>query len=366
MKLGKEFKTGFLVTSICYLVLGIVLLVYPAFSQRMLCYALGAITVIYGVVHVVTYFARTDFEEIYRLDFATGVVMTIIGVYIIAQPAKVMTLLHIILGCAILLDSLIKLQNAIDLKRLGSRIWWSVLALSLITGALGLVLLLSTSYAMFTLTQFIGLCLVVDGCVNVWSFLFLSINLSKLRKTRAQALAEAEEKAHAVDVDAQPMPAEQPASAPYAAEAAPQTAAPSAPVTEPAAFADAAAAPVLELAPDAVTPLPDAPAAQTEAAPAASVQPDSSAQPAASEGAVPAKKKFSFRSLFGFDDADSTAAPAQADAGAMAQKADTVRAAVEAQDDAADAGAAGSGAAAEAGTGAAAASAPQPGENTPV
>ena len=45
MKMGKEFKISFVLVSVCYLVLGLVLLFYPSFSQRMLCYALGGISV---------------------------------------------------------------------------------------------------------------------------------------------------------------------------------------------------------------------------------------------------------------------------------------------------------------------------------
>ena len=231
MKLGKEFKIGFVLMSVCYLALGVVLLFYPEFSQQMLCYVLGAITVVYGLVHIVTYFARTEFEEIYRLDLTTGIVMTGAGLYVIANSVSVANILHVLVGCAILLDSLVKLQNAIDLKRLSSRIWASVLALSILTSVLGAVLVWRTEYLWFSPTQYFGVCLIVDGCVNVWSFLFLSINLNKLRKSlRAQQEAQAADAPVGAETQASPeateptdgvSPAsEAPATAPAGEEAA--------------------------------------------------------------------------------------------------------------------------------------------------
>lgn len=190
MKMAKEFKISFLIVTASYLVLGLVLLFYPAFSTTMLCYALGGITILYGVSHIVSYFSRTDFAETYNLDLVTGIVMTGCGIYIMVQPAVVTAVLNIVVGLAVCLDSLIKLQNSIDLKRLGSRVWWTVLVLSLITGLLGVLLLFYRGAGLLPVTQLIGISLVVDGCVNVWSFVFLSVNLRHLRKTRRQAADE--------------------------------------------------------------------------------------------------------------------------------------------------------------------------------
>ncbi len=181
MEFAKNFKKSFLLVSLCFLALGFVLLLYPTLSMRAICYTLGGITTLYGIFHLITYFSRTDFGEVYRFDFVVGVLLLCAGIYVIAQPLVVAQSLPVILGLAILVDSLIKLQNAIDLKRLASPLWWIVLVLAFITAALGITLMLDPFYTVVTLTRFIGVALVVDGCVNLWSFSFLSIQLKKLR-----------------------------------------------------------------------------------------------------------------------------------------------------------------------------------------
>lgn len=205
MKMAKEFKISYWLVTVCYLALGLVLLFYPDFSARMLCYTLGGITILYGLAHVVTYFLRSDFEDFYRLDLVTGLVLTGCGIFVMLRPEVVATMLHIIIGLAICLDSLIKLQNSIDLRRLQSRVWWVVLVLAVLTGALGITLLIYAGTGILTLMQFIGICLVFDGCVNLFSFTFLSVNLSRLRKARRLAAEQAEADANAIDVETIPV-----------------------------------------------------------------------------------------------------------------------------------------------------------------
>lgn len=188
MEFAKSFKKGFLLVSLCFLVLGVVLLVYPTLSMHLVCYALGGIVMIYGVLHLILYFSCTDFGDVYRLDFVTGVLMLCAGVYVIAQPYVVAQLLPVLLGIVILVDSLIKLQNALDLRRLGVRLWWTVLLACAVTAALGIVLVIDPFTAAKALTQFIGAALIVDACVNFWSFSFLAVKLNKLRHAVAQEM----------------------------------------------------------------------------------------------------------------------------------------------------------------------------------
>lgn len=206
MKLGKQYTWSFVIVSACYLALGALLLFYPAMRMSMLCYSLGGITVLYGVIHLVLYFARRDFEDLYRLDFVTGTVMAAVGVYVIANPAFSERYLPMLVGLAICLDSLIKLQNAIDLYRLHSRIWWTVLLLAVITGALGITLVFREQYTFFSQLQVLGASLLLDGCVNIWSLVFLSLNLKRLRKDRLTAEQVAQTVTAEDDVPDAPQP----------------------------------------------------------------------------------------------------------------------------------------------------------------
>ena len=211
MKFADDHKKSFLITSGCYLILGLVLLFFPQIDEMKICYALGGITVLMGLIYIIIYFARPTFTDVYRLDFVYGAVFMAGGVYAIAQPFVVAQWLYIIVGLAICVDSLIKLQNAIDLKRLNSSIWWAVLMMSLVTGTMGVMLLFAKTYAFVTPTQFIGISLIVDGIINIISFTTLAVNLKRLRKAKAEPEIMPEK-------EPQPTPAQQPEAAPAPAQ----------------------------------------------------------------------------------------------------------------------------------------------------
>lgn len=201
MKLERESKISLLVVTACYVLLGLVLLFCPQFTVTMLCYAVGGISIVYGVSRVVAYaLQREGWDEPYRFDLVVGLVFAGAGLYAILQSGVVAGFLNTVVGLAVCLDSLVKLQTAIDLQRLGSRVWVSVLVLAMVTGALGVVLFFYKGTGLLSALQFVGVSLVIDGCVNIWSFTFLAMNLARLRKARrAQAAAQSGPQADAPD-----------------------------------------------------------------------------------------------------------------------------------------------------------------------
>lgn len=203
MNLAKELKISLLVVTLCYVLLGLVLLFCPQFTVTMLCYAVGGICVVYGVSRAVAYVLRGEnWDEPYRFDLVIGMVFVGGGLYAILQSGVVAGFLGTLMGLAVCVDSLVKLQTAIDLKRLGSRVWVSVLLLAMLTGALGVLLFFYKGTGILSVLQFLGVCLVIDGCVNVWSFTFLGMNLFRLRKAKqAQAAADAAAQADAFAPD---------------------------------------------------------------------------------------------------------------------------------------------------------------------
>lgn len=182
MQFAKEFKKSVLGLTIGYLAVGIVLLCYPALMPTLLCYALGLLAVVFGITYIVSYFSRRTLTAFYRIDFAMGAALVLFGIYVFIYPNVIGGMLNLVLGLAIAFDTLLKMQNALDLQRLGNRLCWSVLVLAVITGVLSALLLWNVPIQGMEPMRFIGLCLVVDGCVNVWSYFVLLYALRKHRK----------------------------------------------------------------------------------------------------------------------------------------------------------------------------------------
>ena len=52
----KNRKLSFLLASILYLALGLVLLIWPGTATTVICYAFGAVLAIYGLVAIISFF----------------------------------------------------------------------------------------------------------------------------------------------------------------------------------------------------------------------------------------------------------------------------------------------------------------------
>ena len=53
-----NMKLSFLLAAVLYIILGLILLIWPGVSATVFCYAFGGILLIYGVVTIVSFFLR--------------------------------------------------------------------------------------------------------------------------------------------------------------------------------------------------------------------------------------------------------------------------------------------------------------------
>ena len=163
--------------------LGIVLLIWPGVSLRVLCTLLGVLVLLFGAVKLFSYFCEDRFDLAFQCDFALGLFAVVAGLLMVARPGSVVAALHILLGVYILVDGAFKLQTALDARRFGLNRWWSVLLLALLTCACGLLLVLSPFDGARALTRLLGLALVVDGVQN-FGVIIYTVRPGRLERRR--------------------------------------------------------------------------------------------------------------------------------------------------------------------------------------
>ena len=129
MKGIKSFRRTFLLIAALYLACGISLLVWPAQSGLVICYVFGGISLLYGAVQIIRYCCNAA-VSIFRYELVTGILCCAFGLFVILRADMVLAVLPFVFGCAIVFDSVMTLQNAIDLRRLGFSRWWLILLLA--------------------------------------------------------------------------------------------------------------------------------------------------------------------------------------------------------------------------------------------
>lgn len=160
-------KIGYIVMSAALCVLGIVMLCHPDFSIQAVGAVMGICLMAFGVVKVIGYLSRDLYRLAFQYDLAFGLLSLSLGILVLIKPGNLMTVLCLALGITILADGLFKVQIAVDARAFGLRPWWLILALAVLTGALGLALVFRPTESASMLVALLGVSLLAEGILNL-------------------------------------------------------------------------------------------------------------------------------------------------------------------------------------------------------
>ena len=163
----KIAKIGYISISILFCILGILLIIFPGTSEKVIGILCGILMILFGIVKIVGYFSKDLYRLAFQYDLAFGILMIILGIMLFRNPANLLNFICVILGVAVLSDGLFKIQMSLDAKRCGIREWWLIFAFAVITGAFGVLLIVKPAVSASFLTVLLGICLLLEGILNI-------------------------------------------------------------------------------------------------------------------------------------------------------------------------------------------------------
>lgn len=173
----KSLKMNYSVTALICAVLGLILLIWPGQSTQIVCITVGAVLGIYGVLQIIFYLATREKTMMSHSMMVLGIVLAVIGGFIVWKPETIMKAIPMIVGILIIIHGLHNGVQAIDLKKMGYSNWWIALLLAVLTVALGIILVCNPFDALDAVVRLIGIFLLYDGLSDIWI-------LSRVYKTR--------------------------------------------------------------------------------------------------------------------------------------------------------------------------------------
>ncbi|MCQ5078923.1 DUF308 domain-containing protein [Gemmiger formicilis] len=183
----RYIKSGMMLLSIAYIIIGMMLLIMPQTSLLWICYAFGAVVLVTGIVCLIQY-ARirgTGFTAPFML--VGGVITAGLGIFTLAKPQVVASFLPAVFGIFILVDGLSRVGTAIDLAKRKGQKWWVLLLLSVVSVALGVLLVLHPFDAAVSVVMVCGILLIVEGALNLGCVLYAAMELRTLDRMASAA-----------------------------------------------------------------------------------------------------------------------------------------------------------------------------------
>ncbi|MBR1874152.1 MAG: DUF308 domain-containing protein [Eubacterium sp.] len=176
MEFLKQLKWSIIVLALAYVVLGVVLILYPVQTQTAVTYILAIALIAMGIINLIQY-ARLDATALVNsYDLVIGFSGIIGGILIIINIEKFAQMLWIALGFMVLISGVLKLQSSVNLMRLKSTSWHIPFALALINIVFGVIMLIDPfSDELFLIMLGIGF--IFSGVTDIIVTLMVSARL---------------------------------------------------------------------------------------------------------------------------------------------------------------------------------------------
>ena len=160
-------KIGYIVVSIAFCLVGILMIALPEMSAWVIGNFCGAAMLVFGTVKLVGFFSKDLYRLAFQYDLQLGILLLVLGLIILFKPNNVMNFICISFGIAMLIDGLFKIQISMDAKKFGIRSWWLLLSLAIIAGLIGVLLVSRPTESSRVLVVLLGISLLSEGILNL-------------------------------------------------------------------------------------------------------------------------------------------------------------------------------------------------------
>ena len=156
-------KKNYFISAILTIALGAVLVIWPDWSGRILCYLLGAALILMGGIQLIVCIRAERIGFYCKFSMLMNIILILLGVWVCIRPDTVLSLVPVIIGIVMLIHGCMDLQFTMDIKHAGSGKWWIALIFALVTLTLGVFLVMHPFLAFEITMLIIGIGLLYDG-----------------------------------------------------------------------------------------------------------------------------------------------------------------------------------------------------------
>ena len=190
MKLLKQLKWNLIALAVAFVALGVILIIYPTEVMTTACYMIAALLILIGVISLVNYLRKDITGIIYRYDLVVGLSAILGGILVIVKIDDLTRLIPVALGFLVTISGILKMQNSVDMLRLGNGIWHVAFGLAIVNIIFGIVLLINP-FAEELLVTLMGVALIYSGLTDLFVTIAISRKLAIL-KNELSVVAEEE------------------------------------------------------------------------------------------------------------------------------------------------------------------------------
>ena len=175
-----KFTKSSIISSFALIALAILLIVQSEATIIAISYIIGGLLVAIGVLAEINYIKNAK-EKIADLDIVYGIVCVILGVLIITNPKAIAGVIPFVIGFIIIVNSAIKLQYSLELRKEKNDLWLSTLILSIIMSLCGIILIFNPFQGAVFLTRIVGIFILIYAILDLISTFVIRNTFKKIQ-----------------------------------------------------------------------------------------------------------------------------------------------------------------------------------------
>lgn len=190
MRIIKDIQRSYLLTAIVYIIIGVVLALWPSITTTTLCYLFSLVIAFLGIYHLISYLKAGYSLEEKNNGLIHGIFAISFSIFTILRPEMIMAMIPILIGFSILWNGIVKLQYALDAYHLKYHGWWRILFLALINISFGVVLLSGVLEQGSSFVMLLGLGAVYSGVTDLINIYWLSEKYQAIQQEKGKEEVE--------------------------------------------------------------------------------------------------------------------------------------------------------------------------------
>lgn len=166
LEFAKRCEKNMLFSTIITLILGIVLVYSPEGSIKVITAIIALLFLIIGVLQLVDYIKQSKAEKMMSLSLILGILLSGIGVFLFINLESLANFVTTLIGIAIMIKSLFKLQFAFNIKDISDK-WFYNLIVGIVGVILAILLLANPFHSAAIFLRIIGVVFIIGSIIEL-------------------------------------------------------------------------------------------------------------------------------------------------------------------------------------------------------
>lgn len=177
-KLNKYIYNS-LFLNLLLIIISIIALINPYISLKIISYIIASFLIVLGMFFIIDYST-----SIFFISFLpNGIWYLVLGIIIFMYPDYFMIIIPIILGLIIIMQTINNFLISLKFSNVDYKISFLSILLSVLTFILGIIIIVNPYESTLVLTKFISLFVLISCIINVIQLIIYKVNMKKVIKT---------------------------------------------------------------------------------------------------------------------------------------------------------------------------------------